>query len=409
MASQIRASAMLRMVLIGLLLATIGGLLAYLWDYGSPAPQPGQENALAATVAATMPAATPSITPTVRLKASPTPTVAVPPRLVASVVSAPANPSVQYGVYRITTIDYVVRSDDRGAHWVVILDGSAIAIPHDPTGCSTIVNAYFTVNGLAVQADRPRALYVLTGGSTDPGEHCGSGSGALGGLYFSSDGRSGFHSLSPGLPATYDNPRMLPYWDVVDLQFDPQAPSRFYVQVYAAFANGGYIGGNIVSASDEGIYRTEDGGAHWRAAFAGIPCEGNGTCSTAEFPSAGRPSGILAIDPIQPVVLLFVSKTGFYRSINSGARWRRTALPDNGGQRDPRFLLRIDPFAHHLAYLVTPAAIYTTTDSGLHLERITVPELRSPAQVRDISFSHSMPAMVTFTLVGGGHVAIQNR
>ncbi|MDB6098609.1 MAG: hypothetical protein JWN58_1312, partial [Gammaproteobacteria bacterium] len=161
------------------------------------------------------------------------PSIAVSPkdanRLYAAVLGHPYGPSAQRGVYR---------SSDGGATWIKVLDrgeniGSSF-VRIDPNDANTLYAGFWDAR-------------------SGPWEDKTMYNGPNGGLYKSSDGGDHWRQLKDGLPEGLSQ---------IDVAVAANARGRLYATV-ATSSNPAAQGG---AAPSVGIYRSDDGGDHWRMA-----------------------------------------------------------------------------------------------------------------------------------------------
>jgi photosystem II stability/assembly factor-like uncharacterized protein len=206
------------------------------------------------------------------------PSIAVDPhdanRVYAAVLGHPYGPSAQRGVYR---------SLDGGATWSNVLDQG------ENTGSSFIrIDPYDT-----------NILYSgFWNARSGPWEDKNMYNGPHGGLFKSTDGGDHWRALKDGLPQGLSQ---------LDVAIAPSARGRLYATV-ATSSNPAAQGG---AAPSVGIYRSDDGGEHWRVA-------------TSDPRPALRIGGgdlpILAVDPKNADVLYSASIVTM-KSTDGGAHW----------------------------------------------------------------------------------------
>ncbi|MBS0580497.1 MAG: glycoside hydrolase [Proteobacteria bacterium] len=204
------------------------------------------------------------------------PDVAVDPqdpnRVYVAVLGHPFGPSTQRGVYR---------SLDGGASWQQVLradaDTGASFVRIDPFDAQTLYAGLWNVR-------------------SGPWEDKNTYNGTKGGLFKSTDGGEHWRALKEGLPADLSQ---------IDVAVAPSARGRLYATV-ATSAEGEYA-----SADGLGVYRSDDGGEHWRVA------------STDPRPAmriGGGDLPIIKVDPTNADVLFSVSIV-MHRSADGGATW----------------------------------------------------------------------------------------
>jgi photosystem II stability/assembly factor-like uncharacterized protein len=206
------------------------------------------------------------------------PSIAVDPRdanrVYAAVLGHPYGPSEQRGVYR---------SLDGGATWSKVLDQG------ENTGSSFVRIDPFDAN-------------ILYAGFWDarsgPWEDKTMYNGPHGGLFKSTDGGDHWRPLKEGLPQGLSQ---------LDVAIAPSARGRLYATV-ATSSNPAAQGG---AAPGVGIYRSDDGGEHWRVA-------------TGDTRPALRIGGgdlpILAVDP-KNADILFSASIVAMKSTDGGSHW----------------------------------------------------------------------------------------
>jgi len=316
------------------------------------------------------------------------------PPPIAMIVHDPRIPAIAYGV---DAVDQVVRSADGGRTWSVIFSpGDPLAADPATTGACLPGN-YAHVTFLALDPGRPLGLYVGTEGALGDEQDNGCGN-APGGLFYRATGTAAFLPLNRGLPANRDA-RGDMAWGVRAITVAPLHPRTLYLATDRSF-RAASTGAGAGIAAEPGLYRSSDGGLHWRPAFAGI-------VGSACHPGTCRYPGSLAIDPTSLGLLLYATDTGLYRSIDGGGHWAMQAALDVG--EPTHVLARIDPYHPSHAYIVTDRAIYRTGDSGLHLARLSGPDLPAAAAVVDLLFEPGRPGAVVFLLRGGGRARVLDR
>ncbi|HEX3395831.1 MAG TPA: hypothetical protein VHS76_03955 [Steroidobacteraceae bacterium] len=206
------------------------------------------------------------------------PSLAVDPhdanRVYAAVLGHPYGPSAQRGVYR---------SLDGGATWSKVLDQG------ENTGSSFIRIDPFDANTLYAGFWNARS---------GPWEDKTMYNGPHGGLFKSTDGGEHWRALKEGLPQGLSQ---------LDVAIAPSARGRLYATV-ATSSNPAAQGG---AAPSVGIYRSDDGGEHWRVA-------------TSDARPALRIGGgdlpILKVDP-KNADILYSASIVVMKSIDGGVHW----------------------------------------------------------------------------------------
>jgi photosystem II stability/assembly factor-like uncharacterized protein len=107
-------------------------------------------------------------------------------------------------------------------------------------------------------------------------------------------------------------------------------------------------GNNILAASEDGIYRSPDGGDHWLRAGAG----GNGIRVLIQHPTDGR------------VFLAGTEEQGVWISRDGGKSWARS---DRGLAHSTVYAIAVDPVDARKYYAGTHGGgVYLSTDGGKH-------------------------------------------
>ncbi len=221
-----------------------------------------------------------------------------------------ANPPfiVQSGriTWRVTIDQRVERSLD-GKRWDTVLTPGVSTFDRQRNAYRNA--RYASVSFLAVSPHDRRGLYVGTIGALGDYLTAGAG-GADGGLYYSADGASRWVALSGGLSFTYEPRLHVPTFGLDSLVFDPAQRGRMYAQTLSAFGTPGH---------DAGLYRSTDGGRHWRLAVDGLQAISQGNPLIGSYNA--YPPGALLVDRNRTDVLFLITATGFYRSADAAGHW----------------------------------------------------------------------------------------
>ncbi|MHB1023301.1 MAG: WD40/YVTN/BNR-like repeat-containing protein [Acidobacteriaceae bacterium] len=238
-----------------------------------------------------------------------------PNRLFAAVLGHPFGPNPERGIYR---------SEDGGRTWTKVL------YKDESTGGSAVV----------IDPKNPQIVYAsMWDARLGPWEDDNGYEGTHGGLFKSTDGGNTWEKLTNGLPS-----------DMVQIYVAVAAsdPQRLYATV-ATKAQGGY-------ANDKGlgVYRSDDGGVHWRRitndprpamkigggdlpvpkvdpqnpdivySTSIVTCrstDGGKTWTSLRGAPGGDDYQNIWINPRNPKILLLVSDQGAVVSVNGGASW----------------------------------------------------------------------------------------
>ena len=206
------------------------------------------------------------------------PSIAVDPhdanRVYAAVLGHPYGPSAQRGLYR---------SLDGGATWSKVLDQG------ENTGASFV----------RIDPFDPKTLYAgFWNARSGPWEDKNMFNGPHGGLFKSTDGGDHWRPLTDGLPQGLSQ---------LDVAVAPNSRGRLYATV-ATSSNPAAQGG---AAASVGVYRSDDGGEHWRVAT---------TDPRPAMRIGGGDLPILAVDPNNADVLYSASIVT-QKSTDGGAHW----------------------------------------------------------------------------------------
>lgn len=125
---------------------------------------------------------------------------------------------------------------------------------------------------------------------------------------------------------------------ITALAMDPQTPTTLYASIESA-----------------GVFKTTDGGSHWRAVNSGLPLDLN-----SGYPSPQRWFSALAVDPRSPATVyaawrVFPGESDLFKTTDGGNTWQAasTGLPSKFGITS----LAIAP--------TTPTTIYLGGDGGV--------------------------------------------
>lgn len=256
----------------------------------------------------------------------------------------------------------IFKSTDGGTTWKTALAVDAAGL--------VVRGARLIANALAVDPRNPRTLYVA-------GAYWQNGAqiGPIHGIYKSTDAGASWSWAGSGIPDTPD------FATVRSLAVDPVNPATIYAGRFLAGFNG--------------VYKTTNGGATWKAAGMGgtfsqvdilgidpqhtstvyaraityIP--GTAGCCGWLFKTtnggdswtaanAGLPNYVtaLAIDPRNPGTLYAGTRSGIYRSVDGGGNW----VAVNDGLTNLSVMsLAIDPQNSSTIYAGTAGGLFTMT------------------------------------------------
>jgi photosystem II stability/assembly factor-like uncharacterized protein len=244
------------------------------------------------------------------------PELAVDPRdpnhLFAAVLGHPYGPNEERGIYR---------SRDGGVSWERVLYKDA------DTGGSAV----------ALDPSHPDVVYAaLWQSRLGPWEDKNEFEGTNGGLYKSSDGGTTWQRLSEGLPG-----------DLTQINFAiaASAPQRIYAVA------GTTEPGDYSSAAGLGVYRSDDGGAHWRRIS---------TDPRASLRIGGGDLTVLRVDPANADVVYSMGIVTM-KSVDGGVSW--TALRGAPGGDDYQNMW-VSPADPRVLALVSDQGAAITVNGG---------------------------------------------
>jgi tetratricopeptide (TPR) repeat protein/photosystem II stability/assembly factor-like uncharacterized protein len=133
-------------------------------------------------------------------------------------------------------------------------------------------------------------------------------------------------------PTPTPNPLLLGTVEVWDVDINPWNSQEIYVVV-----------------KGRGIYKTTDGGHHWKQVLV------QNTITS------------LTIDPANPSTLYAATQDGILKSIDSGTAWETVAIVRHNLPESPR-VLAVIPGNNQIVYAGTEGGVYRSSDGGLTWE-----------------------------------------
>ena len=271
----------------------------------------------------------------------------------------------------------VWKTDDFGRTWQPIFDGQpsgsvgALAVaPSDPNiiyvgsgeglrrpDLSTGDGIYKTIDGgktwthlglrdgqqigsILIDPRDPNRLYVAVLGHP-------YGPNAERGVFRSTDGGQNFQKI------LYKDENT----GAIDLAFDPTNPQTIYVDMWAS-RRGPWTAGDSYNAAGSGLFKSTDGGDHWRQLTGGLP--------DWEHDKLGRIGiGVAPSNPKRMYAMVdSPTKGGVYRSDDAGENWTRVNHEQRVWGRGSDFAwVRVSPKDDNTIY-VANTSTYKSTDGG---------------------------------------------
>jgi photosystem II stability/assembly factor-like uncharacterized protein len=190
-----------------------------------------------------------------------------------------------------------------------------------PAGCGA------SVSTIDIDPETPTTIYI---GTSDDG------------LYKSADGGRTWLPVDLGVePTRGSGIRPL---SISGVAIDPRNPANIYVSARYTFA---YIPEQAPRQQGIGVFKSTDGGAHWRRVGA----------RTATSIGVGA----LIFDPADPTTLYAGTSDGVFKSTDEGETWEAssTGMTDRLVRK-----LIIDPRVPTTFYAATSSSIFKSTDRG---------------------------------------------
>jgi photosystem II stability/assembly factor-like uncharacterized protein len=249
---------------------------------------------------------------------------------VGALALAPSNPDIIYvgsgeGLRRpdLSTGDGMYKSTDGGKTWahLGLRDGQQIG-------------------SILVDPHNPNRVYVAVLGHP-------YGPNAERGVFRSTDGGQSFQKI------LYKDENT----GAIDLAFDPSNPQIVYAAMWAS-RRGPWTAGNSYDGAGSGLFKSTDGGDHWRQLAGGLP--------DWEHDKLGRIGiGIAPNDPKRMYAMVdSPSKGGVYRSDDAGESWTRVNGEERVWGRGSDFAwVRVSPKDENTIY-VANTSTYKSTDGG---------------------------------------------
>ncbi len=142
----------------------------------------------------------------------------------------------------------------------------------------------------------------------------------------------------------------------VDLHFDPRNAQVIFADLWAS-RRPPWTTSGAYNAAGGGLYKSSDGGNHWRQITGGLPGEADGVGRIGLGISLSDPERIYAWVDAQ-------KNAGIYRSDDSGESWKLVNNEERViGRGDDFTCVRVDPRNKDILY-VANTSTYKSTDAG---------------------------------------------
>ncbi len=298
----------------------------------------------------------------------------------------------------------VFKSTDGGSNWATINNG----LPFENGLCLS-----FTIRSVALDPDSAatpggplQTLYL--GGSGTVNYNTGTGEPTVAGhrVYKSTDAGANWTASDNGISVPpYDSGTFRQATvSVVPLVIDPVTPTTLYAGTILNRDNS-----RPLPATDNGVFKSVDGGANWVHMSNGLPRRGPGATDPHQDVLT------LAIAASNPNVLYASAQqddftSAVYKTIDGGANWFFAGagiLPT----ADTRALL-IDPLNANIVYAATggtgwnPGGIYRTKDGGVSWVSISSDLERDSATALALDSSGANPRLFVGTRGGVAEIEL---
>ena len=284
---------------------------------------------------------------------------------IGAITVAPSDPDVVYvgtGSSEIrgnvSTGKGIYRSDDGGKTWgfLGLEDGGAIG-------------------DIRVSPEDPDLVYAAVIGHP-------FGSNATRGVFRSKDGGKSWEKVLFVSDST----------GFTDLAMDPSNPRVLYAAAWRVERKPWTI---ISGAREGGVWKTTDGGDHWKKLGGGLPDGLVGKASVTVSPA--DPDRVWALLEAAPV-----EKSGVYRSDDAGKTWRLTTNAHKLTQRAFYYMhVFADPKDPNTVYAEN-TSLYRSIDGGKTFDPIRVPH----GDTHDLWIDPDLPDHLIIGDDGGGQVTV---
>jgi photosystem II stability/assembly factor-like uncharacterized protein len=277
-----------------------------------------------------------------------------PQRVFAAVQGHPFGPNADRGLYR---------SEDGGAHWVRVL----------------AIDEHTGANGVVIDPAHPDVVYAtFWEGRLGPWEDGNEFNGTAGGIYKSTDAGGHWQRIGEGLPKNAAQ---------INLAIAPSVPERLYAMVATTEP------GDYSSAAGLGLFRSDDGGAHW--------------ARVTEDPRpvlriGGGDHAIVKVDPGNADVLYAASIVAM-KSIDGGHTWTHLRGAPGGDDYQNIWISASDP--KRLALVADQGALVTVNGGRTWSSWLNQPT----AQLYHVGVTQTFPYQICSGQQESGSVCIASR
>ncbi len=148
----------------------------------------------------------------------------------------------------------------------------------------------------------------------------------------------------------------------IDLLFDPRNSQVIFADMWAS-RRPPWTTGGAYNGMGSGLYKSVDGGNHWRQLTGGFPGEEEGLGRIGLAVSLSDPDRMYAMVDAK-------KRGGVYRSDNSGGTWQLVNTEERvWGRGDDFAMVRVDPRDENVIY-VANTSTYKSTDGGKNFTAI---------------------------------------
>lgn len=304
----------------------------------------------------------------------------------------------------------VFKSSDGGATWSTIDNGipfqTSAGYKRSYFNIARTVVADPSSGGAPAGTGPLQTLYLSGSGSISYDYNTGVPTVNAARIYKSTDAGGNWTASDNGLPIPlYDTVTHQSYAVIaVPLVIDPVTPTTLYVGTSTSGYEPGYTNPLVSRGVINGVFKSTDGGANWLHSSVGLP-----RMNPADPDSAQRSVLALALAPSQPSRLYAATHNNLFdsvifRSNDAGATWTEAnagIAPD----ADIRALI-VDPNDADVAYAgatgseSNPGGVYRTVDGGVTWTSYSIGLPSSSATALALDLSGAVPRLYAGTRHG---------